>query len=107
MAAVRSAALAILYVLAWLIGLLAIGGLELLVNPEGDYNTAGRLLNELSVVVAGAGLLLVPIGAVAIHRVRGHDWPLAVGVGVAALAVYLLGVLLCIVVFLAIGGTAP
>lgn len=76
--------------LVWLTVLMFIGIAELLIDPDQE-NDVGELLNAVSVVWLGLGVILVPVGAAAIARWFGVGTVQFVAIGVLALVVLLLG----------------
>lgn len=94
-----------IWVGGWVLLLLAIGVAEYLVNPEPEYNSAGRALNIASLIAAAIGMFAVPIGAARIARVNDRDQQYRMIASVASLGVFVLGVWgSVLIVFLLRGG---
>lgn len=95
-----------LYVLGWVLLLLGIGVAEYLVNPEPEYNSAGRALNIASLVVAGIGMFAVPIGTARIATVGGREQQYRMIAAVASLGVFVVGVWIAILLVVLLRGGA-
>jgi len=85
---------------AWLIGLLSIGFLQLLVDPDAQ-NPRGELLDQLSWFLWLGGLVLVPAVSAFVARRHELGWPGTIGVAVVGSLIYAAGTLLVFAVWIA------
>ena len=101
---VAVARLVAIYVLIWLLVMLGLALAELWLDP--DFNKPiGDALNLASIVVAIAGMVLVPIGSIAIARARELSGRASIVAGAAALIAFAVGNLIILAIYVQAGGS--